>query len=237
MTDTYNLILRIQSGDKNAEKELVEQNLPLVHSCVRKFMRADYEYDDLLQVGSIGLVKALRRFNVTTGNKISTYAVPIIMGELKRYVRDDSQIKISRSLKEVWMKALNARSILTVTLNREPALSEIANNIGVDCETLNLAMEACLPCESLQQKVGGDDKGEILLSDTVSSSYDTDKELEKIALKTAIASLSERERKIIILRYFKGKTQTEISEVIGVSQVQISRIEKNVLNTLKKFLE
>lgn len=237
MTDTYNLIMLAHSGDKAAEKKLVDDNMPLVHSCVRRLMRSGCEYEDLFQVGSIGLVKALRRFDVSTGHKLSTYAVPVIMGEIKRYIRDNSTLKVSRSMRELWAKALTARSELAAELLREPTIGEIANRVGTDTEKLTLAMEACTPCESLHQKIGGDSKGEIYLADTLKSSDDTDNELEKIALKKAIQSLSERERKIIILRYFKGKTQTEVSEVIGVSQVQISRIEKNVLGMLRKILE
>ena len=237
MTNTYNLISLAQKGDKEAEKRLIDDNLPLVHSCVRKLMRAEYEYEDLLQVGCIGLVKAVRRFDVTSGYRLSTYAVPIIMGEIKRFVRDNTQVKVSRGLRELWTKAMGVRGRLATELLREPSIGEIADCLNTDVEKLTLAMEACMPCESLQQKIGGDSRGEIYLADTVKSSYDVDKELEKIALKKAIETLSEREKKIIILRYFKGKTQTEVSEVIGVSQVQISRIEKNVLSVLRKFLE
>lgn len=238
MTDIYSLINLARSGDKTAEKKLIDDNLLLVHSCARKLMRPGYEYEDLVQVGSIGLLKALRRFDTSLGLKLSTYAVPLIMGEIKRYIRDNSTVKVSRSLRELWIKAVRVRQILSTELGREPSIGEIAQRIGTDTEKLTLAMEACMPCESLQQKIGGDTKGDnIYIADTVKSSSTPDDELEKIALKNAISTLGERERKIIILRYFRGKTQTEVSQIIGVSQVQISRIEKKVLSALKKSLE
>lgn len=237
MTDTYNLINLARQGDKLAEKKLIDDNLPLVHSCARKLMRPGYEYEDLVQVGSIGLVKAIRRFDTGLGLRLSTYAVPLIMGEIKRYIRDDSPLKVSRSLRELWIKASKVRQVLTAELFREPTIGEIANRLGTDTEKLTLAMEAAMPCESLQQKIGGDDKGEIYIADTVKAPVSTEDEIEKIALKNAIATLGEREKKIIILRYFRGKTQTEVSHIIGVSQVQISRIEKKVLSSLRQSLE
>lgn len=235
MTDIYTEIRLAAQGDKLAEQKVVNANLPLVHSCVRKLIRSGCEYDDLLQVGSIGLVKAIRNFDPELGYKLSTYAVPLIMGEIKRYMRDNSMLKVSRSYRELWGKAVSAREALTSKLGREPKISEIAKACDTSVERLTLAMEACTPCESLQQKVGGGEKGDIYLADILSGSS-SDDELEKIALRTALGQLGERDKKIIIMRYFRGKTQTEVSREIGVSQVQISRIEKKVLQSLRKAL-
>ncbi|MBQ4528664.1 MAG: sigma-70 family RNA polymerase sigma factor [Clostridia bacterium] len=237
MNDTYNLIILAHNGDKGAEKLLVDSNLALVHSCVRKLIRQGYEYDDLLQAGSIGLIKAIRRFDTSLGLKFSTYAVPLIIGEIKRYMRDDSTLKVSRSLRELWMKAVQVREALTKENQEEPSVGEIAHKLGTDVHSLNLAMEACLPCESIWHKIGSDDKGDFTIADTVKDAFSVDSELEKIALKAAIAGLGERDRKIILLRYFRGKTQTEVSHIIGVSQVQISRIEKRLLASLKEQLK
>lgn len=236
MNETYSLITLARKGDKSAEKILTDKNMALVHSCVRKLIKPGYEYDDLLQVGSIGLVKAIRRFDISLGLKLSTYAVVLIMGEIKRFIRDDTGIKVSRSLKELWIKAVHMREIITKETGGEPSIGEIAKRLGTDPDKLNLAMEACLPCESLWQKCGGEDS-DITIADTVKDKFSMDKELEKIALKNALNNLDERERKIILLRYFRGKTQSEVSGIIGVSQVQISRIEKKVLGMLKETLE
>jgi len=234
---TFSLITKARQGDKLSEEIIIEENMPLVHSCVRKLMRDELEYDDLLQLGSIGLIKAIRRFDVNFGVRFSTYAVPLIMGEIRRFLRDDGMIKVSRGLKEIKYKALCAHDKLSLSLKREPTLSEIAAYISTDTEKLILAMEACSPCESLQRSISKDGTGEITLADTVADSKEFGDELEKIALETALSSLSPRDRKIIVLRYLKGKTQAEVSKLIGVSQVQISRIEKRVLSSLRQELD
>lgn len=237
LIDNTTLIKMATDGDKTAEDILVDRNLPLVHSCVKKLIRQGFEYDDLVQVGSIGLVKALRKFDTSLGLKLSTYAVPLIMGEIKRYMRDYSTLKVSRTHKELWLKVVRVREILTKKLLREPGIGEIAKEIGVDVEKVIIAMEACRPCESLQSPVGNDGKNDIFLADMVSSDSTPEKDTEIIALKGAINSLGQRERKIIILRYFMGKTQCEVSKIIGVSQVQISRIEKKILENLRNMVD
>jgi len=236
LTDIYKLIRLVHSGDKNAEKKLTDDNMALVYSCVRKLIRPGYDFDDLVQVGSIGLIKAIRRFDTSLGLRLSTYAVPLIMGEIKRYMRDDSSLKVSRSLRELWIKAIHVRESLSAQMMREPTVGEISRKLCCSVEDVTMAMEACMPCESLWQPIGGNDS-EILLADVVKDKFSTEDELEKIALKEAIKNLDERDRKIIILRYFRGKTQTEVSRIIGVSQVQISRIEKRVLTRLRENLE
>ncbi len=236
LTDNSVLIKMALNGDKTAENILVDRNLPLVHSCVKKLIRQGFEYDDLVQVGSIGLVKALRKFDTSLNLKLSTYAVPLIMGEIKRYMRDYNIMKVSRTHKELWLKAVRVREILTKKFFREPGIGEIAKEMGTDVEKLIIAMEACRPCESLQSPVGNDDKNGLSLADTISSDSTPEKDTEIIALKGAVNSLGKRERKIIILRYFMGKTQCEVSKIIGVSQVQISRIEKKILANLRDMV-
>ncbi len=237
MTDIYNLISLAQNGDKTAEKKLIDDNISLVHSCARSLNHTGHEYEDLLQVGTIGLLKAIRNFNISLGLRLSTYAVPLIMGEIKRYIRDNAGLKVSRSLRELWIKAVKTRSILEGELFREPTVSEISHRLGVSVEKLTLAMEASAPCDHFERKIGGDEKGEIYLADTIRSNDTPEDEIDKIALKEALRTLGEREKKIILLRYFRGKTQVEVSHIIGVSQVQISRIEKKVIASLKEAIQ
>ena len=237
MNRTFELIISAQKGDKLSEETLINENMPLVHRCVRALSREGYEYDDLLQLGAIGLVKAIRRFDTGLGLMFSTYAVPLINGEIKRFIRDDGIIKVSRSLKETKQKITYAQRELAQINNREPSLGEISAHTGIDIEKIVLALDACMPCESLQRPVLNDGTSEIVLADTINDNNGFADELEKIALKSALGNLKPRDRQIIILRYFKGKTQSEISKIIGVSQVQISRIEKKVLLSLKESLK
>lgn len=237
MTRTFELILSAQKGDKHSEEILINENMPLVHRCVRALLRENYDYEDLVQLGSIGLVKAIRRFDTGLNLMFSTYAVPLINGEIKRFLRDDGMIKVSRSLKETKQKISYAQKELSQKLNREPTISEIANHTGINIEKIVLALDACLPCESLQRPVLADGTGDLTLADTIDDNHSFTDELEKIALKSALGSLNTRDRQVIILRYFKGKTQSEVSKIIGVSQVQISRIEKKVLSSLKETLK
>lgn len=237
MTRTFELILSAQKGDKHSEEILINENMPLVHRCVRALLRDGHDYEDLVQLGSIGLIKAIRRFDVSLNLMFSTYAVPLISGEIKRFLRDDSMIKISRSLKEIKQKINYAQRELAQINNREPSLSEISNYTGIEIEKIVLALEACMPCESLQRPVLNDGTSELVLADTINDDAGFADELEKIALKSALGNLKSRDRQIIILRYFKGKTQSEISKIVGVSQVQISRIEKKVLMYLKENLK
>lgn len=237
MNRTFELIISAQKGDKLSEETLINENMPLVHRCVRALSREGYEYDDLIQLGAIGLVKAIRRFDTGLGLMFSTYAVPLINGEIKRFIRDDGIIKVSRSLKETKQKITYAQRELAQMNNREPSLREISAHTGIDIEKIVLALDACMPCESLQRPVLNDGTSELVLADTINDNTGFADELEKIALKSALGNLKPRDRQIIILRYFKGKTQSEISKLIGVSQVQISRIEKKVLASLRENLK
>lgn len=236
MDRTIALITKAQQGDKSSEETLINENMPLVHSCVKKFLRDSLEYDDLLQLGSIGLIKAIRRFDPKFEVMFSTYAVPLIMGEIRRFLRDDGIIKVSRSLKEINKKVCLAQGELMIKLGCEPTISQVAEYTQLDKEKIIMAMEACAPCESLHKKIYPESNSEIELADTITDSRTLCDEIEKIALKSALSNLDSRERKIIVLRYFKGKTQMEISKLVGVSQVQISRIEKRVLSSLKENL-
>ncbi len=237
MNRTFSLITKAQMGDKHSEETLINENMPLVHRCVRALSREGYEYDDLLQLGCIGLIKAIRRFNVDLGLMFSTYAVPLISGEIKRFIRDDGIIKVSRSLKETKQKVIFAQRELSQKNNREPTISEISEHTGIALEKIVMALDACSTCESLQKPLSNSDASSLILADTIDDSHSFSDELERIALKSALGSLKPRDRQIIILRYFKGKTQSEVSKIIGVSQVQISRIEKKVLASLRENLE
>lgn len=236
MSDIYNLIAKAKQGDRKAESKIINSNTALVRSCMKRFLNQGFEYDDLYQLGCIGLIKAIRNFDTKYNVRFSTFAVPHILGEIKRYMRDNSQIKVSRSLKELFIRAVKVRCELTNSLMREPTISEIASKCGCDSEKLTLALEACRPCDSINKPLSENDD-EFTLGDTINSKSTPEDEIDKIALKSALLSLKDRERKIILLRYFRGKTQTEVAQSIGVSQVQISRIEKKILCDLKKNLE
>ncbi len=237
MNKNYSLITKAQNGDKLSEEALVKENMPLVHSCVRSLLRDNYEYEDLLQLGTIGLIKAVRRFDTAYNTAFSTYAVPLIMGEIRRFQRDDGIIKYSRSYKEIVHKAMLASEELSYEFGREPTISELSNHIGIDTEKLILAMETCRGCDSLDRPISNGESAPRLLGELIPGGENSDDELEKIALKDALSKLNARERTIIMMRYFGGKTQSEVSACIGVSQVQVSRIEKKLLSKLKNYLE
>ncbi len=236
MNKNYPLITKAQNGDKLSEEAIIKENLPLVHTCVRRLMRDNYEYEDLLQLGTIGLIKAVRRFDTSYNTAFSTYAVPLIMGEIRRFQRDDGIIKLSRSHKEIMHRAMLASEELEYEFGREPTLCELSARIGVEQEKLILAMEACRSCDSLDRPISDDDSASLSLGDMVSGGSGGEDELEKIVIKEALSKLDARERSIIMLRYFGDKTQAEVSAKIGVSQVQVSRIEKKLLSKLKMYL-
>jgi RNA polymerase sporulation-specific sigma factor len=227
MGNVFEDIQKAQQGDKQTRDHLVEANSGLVWSVVRKFLNRGHESEDLYQVGCMGLLKAIDKFDQSFGVQFSTYAVPVIMGEIKRYIRDDGMIKVSRSLKELAGKASGARELLGKKLGREPNVSEIAAYLSVSTEELAMALDASIAPESLQAVYGEDERelGEKICDDSQSES----KLINQIAMKEAISTLPQRERQIIILRYFAQKTQSQIAELLGISQVQVSRIEKKVL--------
>jgi len=237
MEITLELINRAQGGDNSAAEQLIKNNSGLIWSVVKKFAKRGYEPDDLYQIGSIGLLKCIRKFDSSYDVKFSTYAIPMIIGEIKRFLRDDGLIKISRPLKELATKARYVQEQLTARLGRQPTISELAHEVGADVEDLVVAMEAGLDVESLHATIYQGDGSPIYLIDKVAQNHDGgDKAITVMALKQLIGRLKPKERQVIILRYFQDKTQMEVAKAIGVSQVQVSRIEKKVLLGLKEAL-
>ncbi len=237
MTDeaVKELIAKSKKGDKQAQAVLVENNVGLVWSIVKRFQNRGYEVDDLYQIGCIGLIKAINKFDTSFDVKFSTYAVPMIIGEIKRFIRDDGIIKVSRSLKEISSKARITKEIMSKDLGREPSISEIAEQIKVSSEELVMALEAGCAPESLYSTIGDGDNSPILLIDRIdadNNSREVDL-IDKIAIRQILNTLNKRERQIIILRYFKEKTQVQIAKMLGISQVQVSRIEKKILQDIK----
>ena len=210
----------------------IEQNLGLVHSVAKRFLGRGTEYEDLVQIGSVGLVKAAKNFDESTGYKFSTYAVPMIMGEIKRYLRDDGAVKISRSVKENAGKIGYATEKLSKVLGRAPTVSELEKETGITKDDVVTALEAVQPVGSIYETAPD---GENYLLDKLASQTDEEeKTINRIFLKELLDSLDNRSRKVILLRYFKEETQQTIAEKLGVSQVQVSRIEKKVLEVLRR---
>lgn len=235
---TLELISRSQDGDKHSEEVLIQHNIGLISSIAKRFLNRGYEFEDLFQIGSIGLIKAIKNFNPGFDVKFSTYAVPMIMGEIKRFIRDDGIIKVSRSLKDIAKKARVAKERLSKTLGREPTLAELSEELKLSPEDLAVAMDSMLSPGYLYDVIHQDDGSPVLLIDKISEEKDMDNEVtDKIALKEVLDKLEPKARQIIILRYFKDKTQTEIAHMLGISQVQVSRIEKKVLAKMKDIME
>ena len=236
--ETMNLIKRAQSGDEDAVDILVKSNLGLVKSVLRGFSNRGYDIEDLFQIGCIGLIKAIQKFDVNYDVKFSTYAVPMIVGEIKRFLRDDGIIKVSRSLKQTAAKVKYAKEKLTKSTGREPTIQEISDEIKVDKEEIVVALDSNYQPEYLYDVVYQSDGSPVFLIDKVSDDTNESEAdiLDKIALKEILNRLKPRDRQIIILRYFQDKTQTEVAEILGISQVQVSRIEKRILNEMKYML-
>lgn len=230
------LIDKAKAGDKKAQAILVEKNIGLVWSIVKRFQNRGYEMDDIFQIGSIGLIKAINKFDKSFDVKFSTYAVPMIIGEIKRFIRDDGIIKVSRSLKEVANKARVIKEIMSKELGREPTVNEMAARLEISPEELVMAMEAGCSPESLYNTVSEGDNSPILLIDRINGEGTSNEVdiIDKIALRQVLDTLKPREKQIIVLRYFKEKTQVQIAKMLGISQVQVSRIEKKILEDLKK---
>ncbi|WP_455539991.1 RNA polymerase sporulation sigma factor SigF [Terrisporobacter sp.] len=236
--ETLELIEKAQNGDEEAKEVLISNNLGLVRSVVSKFANIGYEKDDLFQLGSIGLIKAIYKFDSSFNVKFSTYAVPMILGEIKRYLRDDGMVKVSRSLKQLAIKAKAQGEILTKKFGREPTVEEIAKALGVEKEDLVMAMEANFSVEYLHGVIHEEEGSPICLIDKISLKEENEEEkvVDNILLKEVLGKLEKRERQIIMLRYFEDKTQSEIGEILKISQVQVSRIEKKVLLKLKSYI-
>ncbi|NME82940.1 RNA polymerase sporulation sigma factor SigF [Clostridium sp. SM-530-WT-3G] len=232
------LLSLAKKGDNDAMNKLIEMNLPLVASISKKFLNRGYEYEDIFQIGSIGLVKAINNFDLNFNVKFSTYAVPMIVGEIKRFLRDDGMIKVSRNVKSLARKIHFYKEELTNKLKRTPTIEELAEYADVEKEEIVFAMESSNTLQYLYDTIHQDDGAPVLLIDKLSEKSSEDTNLiEKIALKEALRSLDEKARQIIMLRYFKDKTQVQVANMLGISQVQVSRIEKKVLRQMKKKLE
>ena len=231
---TMELIPLAKGGDVEAMEELVRCNMALVRSIVKKYVNRGVEYDDLYQIGSMGLVKAVKNFDPAYNVRFSTYAVPMIAGEIKRYLRDDGMIKVSRSLKELAGKAAAAQVELSSRLGRDPGIQELAEYMGENPEDISMAMDASRPHISIYEPVYGDE-GDALVMDKLSGSSDGDDDaLDRIMLQQLMSILEPREQKIIMLRYFRDKTQSEIAASLGISQVQVSRLESRIMKKLRE---
>lgn len=239
--ETIKLILKAQEGDQKAQEILVENNLGLVRSVLRRFANRGHDRDDLFQIGCIGLIKAIQKFDISFDVRFSTYAIPMIIGEIKRFLRDDGIIKVSRNLKQIATRVKMTKEKLQKESGREPTLQQIADELDITKEEIVMALDSSAHPEYLHDVIYQDDGSPIHLIDRISetdSNEDGEGEIvDKIMLKEAIAKLEPRERQIIFLRYFKDQTQTEIAKVLGVSQVQISRIEKKVLENMKNLMK
>lgn len=230
------LIIKSQSGDEAAKERIVNNNIRLIWSVVQRFLNRGYEADDLFQIGAIGLIKAVDKFDMSFDVKFSTYAVPMIIGEIQRFIRDDGTIKVSRSLKEIANKVRKVKDELSKELGRLPTIKEIADKLQILPEDVIFAQEASRTPASIHETVFENDGDPITLMDQISDESQN-KWFDKIALKEAIKTLSERERLIVYLRYFKDQTQSEVAERLGISQVQVSRLEKKILSYIKNQLE
>ena len=230
------LLKRTKEGDKKAREELVNGNLRLVLSVIQRFTQRGENLDDLFQVGCIGLIKSIDNFDITQNVRFSTYAVPMIIGEIRRYLRDNNAIRISRSMRDTAYKAMQAKELLINRKNREPTIEEIAAQMGTPKEDVVLALEAIVEPVSLYEPIYSDGGDTIYVMDQIGDSDDDNSWLDELALKEAIRNLNDREKRILNLRFFKGMTQIEVSEEIGISQAQVSRLEKGALDRIKKQL-
>jgi len=232
------LLQQIHSGTpeerKQARDEMINGNLRLVLSVIQRFVGRGENPDDLFQVGVIGLIKAIDNFDPELDVRFSTYGVPMIIGEIRRYLRDNNAVRVSRSMRDTAYRAMQIKEQLTARNNREPTVEEIARLMDTPKENVVLALEAVVEPVSLYEPVFSDGGDTVYVMDQIGDNSDDNTWLEELALKEAIQNLSEREKRILTLRFFRGKTQMEVAAAIGISQAQVSRIEKNALNSIKK---
>lgn len=236
MEPIYTLIQRAQQGDEKAKEQIIQENNGLIWSIVKRFSGRG-EQEDLYQLGAIGLLKCVEKFDFTYDVKFSTYAVPMITGEIRRFLRDDGTIKVSRSLKELAYRAKRLQEQMIKEENREASLSELAERLGEDKEELILALESSKEVESLYTSHKENDGEGILLIDRLSDHSESEKMLERLSLKEALEHLNAKERQIIMMRFFQDRTQSYVAKRIGISQVQVSRIEKRVLHQMRDSLK
>lgn len=236
--ETEELLLRAKSGDKEARERLINCNLKLVFCLVQRFEKRNYELEDLFQIGTIGLIKAIDKFDLSYQVKFSTYAVPMILGEIRRFLRDDGVVKVSRSLKEKAFKVKRTHDELAKKLGREPALSEIAEATDLSREEIIASLEAVQMPGSIYDTIYQDDGDPIYVLDQLTSDIDEEPQwLDKIALKDVLKQLPEKHRRVIVLRFFQDKTQAEVATRMGLSQVQISRIERQALTKIRQLMQ
>ena len=236
-TEKFELLKKCKNGDQSAREDLINGNLRLVLSVIQSFKNRNENLDDLFQVGCIGLIKAIDNFDSSLDVKFSTYAVPMIIGELRRYLRDYNAIRVPRSLRDVAYKALKAKEILSSKNSTEPTIEQIAKEMGEDVKLVSRALDAILEPISLYDPIYTDNGDSLYVLDQIRDENSNDEIwLENIAIKNAINRLEDRERKILLMRFYSGKTQTEVSEEIGISQAQVSRLEKNALEKIKKSI-
>lgn len=231
------LFARIKEGDESAKEEYIKGNLRLVLSVIKRFSNSNENPDDLFQIGCIGLIKAINNFNTELDVKFSTYAVPMIIGEIRRYMRDNNTIRVSRSLRDTAYKAIYAKENYVKRNLKEPTVQEIAEEIGISKEDIVFALDAIQTPMSLQEPVYNDGGDALYVMDQLSDKKNKEEKwVEDLALEAAMEHLGEREKYIIELRFFEGKTQMEVAKEIKISQAQVSRLEKNALRTMKQYL-
>ena len=237
-TEKKELFTRIKAGDQEAKEEYIKGNLRLVLSVIKRFGASNENPDDLFQIGCIGLIKAINNFNTELDVKFSTYAVPMIIGEIRRYMRDNSSIRVSRSLRDTAYKAIYAKENYVKKYLKEPTVEEISEEIGISKEDIVFALDAIQAPMSLQEPVYNDGGDALYVMDQISDTKNREEKwIENLSLQAAMERLNERERYIITLRFFEGKTQMEVAEQIKISQAQVSRLEKNALRLMRQYLD
>ena len=235
--ETMALLRRVKEGDQSARQELIEGNLRLVLSVIQRFSSRGENADDLFQVGCVGLIKAIDNFDISQPGRFSTYGVPMIIGEIRRYLRDNSAIRVSRSMRDTAYRILQVRDRFLTENQREPTVEQIAKELNIPREEVVFAMDAIVDPVSLYEPVYSDGGDAICVMDQVSDNRNNDENwTDLIALKEALKKLDDRERRILSLRFYEGKTQMEVSAEVGISQAQVSRLEKGAINTIKKHL-
>lgn len=236
MEETFDLIRQSQAGESHAKEQLIRMHSGLIWNVVRRFMGRGYETEDLYQIGAIGLIRAIDKFDFSYDVKFSTYAVPLISGEIKRFLRDDGMIKVSRSLKENQWKIKRAMEEFAHEYGREATVEELAAILKLEPEEIVLSMEAVVEVESMEQRMFNGDGKEVSLKERIADEKNEEEELmNKLFLQQLLQTLDKRDRELIFLRYFENKTQTQVAEILGISQVQVSRLEKKILRRLKEL--
>lgn len=226
-----------QNGDKQALEDLIQDNSGLIYSIVKRFKDRGYEMEDLYQIAVIGFIKSIKRFDTSFDVKLSTYAVPYILGEIKRFIRDDGLVKVSRSMKELGIRIKELQKQELQRSGTDLRIEEIAQKLEVPVEEVAAAMDAFLPVESIYQNHYADEDGKLNIIDTLTNGVDESNQVtNRLSVRTLIEELEEKEKKLIVLRYYQGKTQMQVAEILGITQVQVSRIEKRILSSMRMKL-